>query len=234
MEEGDSLLFEPACPTATSTRVPARPRCSGSRRLRRTDNSARATRLHSVRWGTTRTTAAARTGSAACSSRTVRSRAGPRAAHGTVAKRVVDATAGRSPGSTEGAGPRRDPAAGGHPRGRDRRRAAGRWDLTRARWSRREPAPAVRLGSAPGLPTRTTATAISPVVRFMRCRGTSSVHESRPETTRAAGGVSTLLDLEGLSAEYGIPSSLALRGEVDATVCRNTRAEIVGSRGVKR
>ena len=75
---------------------------------------------------------------------------------------------------------------------------------------------------------------LRPVIRFMQLRGNSSFTISSRPRPRHARGARDPLDLEGLHANTTLPSSLALRGEVDAIVCRNTRAEIVGSRGVKR
>ena len=112
------------------------------------------------------------------------------------------------------------------------RPAAG---LKRRRWSRREPpAPAPLRIRAWSPDPDDRYGHLRPIVRYMQLRGNKLVHDLR-ETDRGVRAVLVdPLDLEGLQAEYELPASLALRGEVDAIVCRNTRAEIVGSRGVKR
>ena len=75
---------------------------------------------------------------------------------------------------------------------------------------------------------------LRPVVRFEQLRGNKMLRDLDAKDRPVRAVFMSALDMDGLRADYDLPSSLALRGEVDAIVCRNTRAEIVGSRGVKR
>lgn len=155
---------------------------------------------------------------------------------GTLAPRVLVATDGRIAG-IDG----RDRGPGGTPPPTDIRedeivavRPVGGL-LSRGRWRRRDvQAPArLRIRAWSHDPDDRYAH-LRPVVRFEQLRGNKLLRdlETRDHPVRAVFVSS--LDMDGLRADYDLPSSLLLRGEVDAIVCRNTRAEIVGSRGVKR
>jgi hypothetical protein len=103
------------------------------------------------------------------------------------------------------------------------------------RWHRREVPPPVRLRiRAWSLDPRDRCAHLRPVVRFMQLRGNKLLRDLDARESPARAVFATALDLDGLRADYDLPSSLALRGEIDAIVCRNTSAEIVGTRGVKR
>lgn len=104
-----------------------------------------------------------------------------------------------------------------------------------ARWMRREPTDPGPLRIRAWSPDPGDRFAhLRPVVRFMELRGNQLVRDLDAKDVPVRAVFASPLDLDGLRAEYELPSSLVLRGEVDAIVDRNTRAEIVGSRGVKR
>ncbi len=107
--------------------------------------------------------------------------------------------------------------------------------LSRGRWRRRD------LDAPPRLRIRAWScdpddryAHLRPVVRFEQLRGNKMLHDLVAKDRPVRAVFVSALDMDGLRADYDLPASLALRGEVDAIVCRNTRAEIVGSRGVKR
>jgi len=107
--------------------------------------------------------------------------------------------------------------------------------LTRGKWQRREIEPPARLRIRAWSHDPDDRYAhLRPVVRFEQLRRNQMLRDldAKDEPVRAV--FASPLDMDGLRADYDLPSSLLLRGEVDAIVCRNTRAEIVGSRGVKR
>lgn len=155
---------------------------------------------------------------------------------GTVAPRVVVTTDGRIAG-IDG----KDRGPGGTPPPTDIRedeivaaRPVG-GVFSRGRWRRRE------LGVAPRLRIRAWShdpddryAHLRPVVRFEQLRGNKLLRDLRASDRPPRAVFAAPLDLDGLRADYELPSSLHLRGEVDAIVDRNTRAEIVGTRGVKR
>jgi hypothetical protein len=158
-------------------------------------------------------------------------------ADGTVAPKVLVAPDGSIAGLDS-----KDRGPGGTPHPIDvradevvaARRAAGL--LGRGRWVRRDlpDPPPLRIRAWSPDP-RDRVAHLRPVVRFMQLRGNRLLHDLRPVDGGIVRAVFVdALDLDGLRAGYELPASLALRGELDAIVCRNTRAEIVGSRGVKR
>ena len=155
---------------------------------------------------------------------------------GTVAPRVLVATDGKIAG-IDG----RDRGPGGTPPPTDIREdevvavCPTTRLLGRRRWRRREIEPPGRLRiRAWSHDPHDRFAHLRPVVRFEQLRGNKLLRdlEARDDPVRAVFVSS--LDMDGLRADYDLPSSLLLRGEIDAIVCRNTRAEIVGSRGVKR
>jgi hypothetical protein len=155
---------------------------------------------------------------------------------GTVAPRVLVATDGKIAG-IDG----RDRGPGGTPPPTDIRedeivavRPVGGL-LGRRRWHRREIEPPARLRIRAWSHDPDDRFAhLRPVVRFEQLRGNKMLRDLDARETPVRAVFVSPLDMDGLRADYDLPSSLSLRGEVDAIVCRNTRAEIVGSRGVKR
>ena len=155
---------------------------------------------------------------------------------GTVAPRVLVATDGKIAG-VDG----KDRGPGGTPPPTDIRedeivavRSVGAL-LGRGRWRRREIEPPPRLRIRAWSPDPDDRFAhLRPVVRFEQLRGNKMLRDLDARDTPVRAVFVSALDMDGLRADYELPSTLLLRGEVDAIACRNTRAEIVGSRGVKR
>lgn len=154
---------------------------------------------------------------------------------GTVAPKVLVATNGKIAGLDA-----KEKGPGGTPQPVDileneivgARQTGG---LRRGRWHRREITSSGRIRVRAWSPDPNDRYAhLRPVVRFMQLRGNTLLRDLDPKESPARAVFATALDLDGLRADYDLPSSLALRGEIDAIVCRNTRAEIVGTRGVKR
>jgi hypothetical protein len=160
-------------------------------------------------------------------------------ADGTQAPRVVVATDGTLAGLDS-----RERGPGGTPPPIDiredeivaARRAGGlAGAVGLGRWRRRE------LARQPRLRIRAWSTDpgdrfahLRPVIRFMQLKGNKLVHDLAPTDKGVRAVFVDPLDLESLQIEYELPSSLALRPQFDAIACRNTHAEILGARGIKR
>jgi hypothetical protein len=74
---------------------------------------------------------------------------------------------------------------------------------------------------------------LRPIITFLELNGNKVVQPLRNEQP-ARAVLRDRIDFEALQAEFAFPSSIALRPELDTIACRNTKAEIVGSRGAKR
>jgi len=155
---------------------------------------------------------------------------------GTVAPKVVVATDGRIAGIDA-----KERGPGGSPPPTDIREdeivgaKRGGGLLSRGRWRRREVEAASRLRIRAWSHDPDDRYAhLRPIIRFEQLRGNKLLQDLRASDRPVRAVFASPLDMDGLRADYDLPSSLHLRGEVDAIVDRNTRAEIVGTRGVKR
>jgi hypothetical protein len=75
---------------------------------------------------------------------------------------------------------------------------------------------------------------LRPMITFLELRGNKLVHDFGVGSPASRAVLRDPIDFEALVAEFSFPKSVALRPEVDTIACRNTTAEIVGSRGTKR
>jgi len=159
-------------------------------------------------------------------------------ADGVVAPRVLVATDGKIAGLDA-----KERGPGGTPPPIDIRedeivaaRPAGlRGALGLARWRRRELDAPVRLRiRAWSWDPDDRLAHLRPLVRFFELKGNKLAHGFQGEGRASVAVFIDPLDFESLQLEYELPASLALRPQLDTIACRNTGAELRGTRGTKR
>ena len=162
-----------------------------------------------------------------------------RLADGTLAPRVLISHDGRIAGMDS-----KDRGPGGSPPPLDiredevvaARRAGGvAGAVGLGRWRRRTPTAPLRPRIRAWSPDPSDRHAhLRPILTFLELRGNKLTQDFGAGAPSNRAVLRDAIDFEGLAAEFSFPASVVLRPQVDTIACRNTSAEIVGSRGTKR
>ena len=103
------------------------------------------------------------------------------------------------------------------------------------RWHRRTPTSPLRPRIRAWSPDPSDRHAhLRPIVTFLELRGNKLVQDFGAGSPASRAVLRDAIEFEALAAEFSFPKSVVLRPELDTIACRNTSAEIVGSRGTKR